>query len=246
MGTLHCIRRLYTEINCILFVLMACVPLDQAHLSNLLKRELRKDSSFHYHRILSFVVNFYSHMNSLFVGLHFVAFRYGSCAVSAICDRCSFVNYLQLMRIGFDSEGTALSSRSVTRTVVEARYPAKIICGLCTDSDTRSTGSSDGKPQGQVTSVPLSRMTGSQYRSRKRDPTDVPELAAVLSRLRQSACCTEYSRLQLGSLNMIGSGTGDWRVSKVNLEYTICDRCVMVMYMLTWEKCVVVYVHAHM
>lgn len=147
--------------------------------------------------------------------------------MSAIYDRCAFVIDLQLMRIGFDSEGTALNSRRVTRTVVEARYPAKITCGLCTDSDTRSSGAYDGRPQGQATSVPLPRLTGSQYKSRKRDPTDVPELAAVLSRLRQSACCTEYSRLQLGSLNMAGSGTGEWRVSKVNLEYTVCGRCVV-------------------
>lgn len=131
------------------------------------------------------------------------------------------------MKVGFDSEGTALNSRKVTRTVVEARYPAKITCGLCTDSNTSTHGGSDDRPQGLVTSVSLSKSTSSQNRSRRRDTTDVPEAATVLSRLGQSACCTEYSRLQLGSLNVAGTGTGDWRVSKVNLEYAVCERCAL-------------------
>lgn len=132
------------------------------------------------------------------------------------------ISDVQLMKIGFDSEGTVLNSRKVMRTVVEARYPAKITCGLCTDID--ATGSDD-RLQGLVASVSQHRLTGSQNRGRRRDTTDVPEGAALLSRLSQTACCTEYSRLQLGTLNMAGTGTGDWRVSKVNLEYSVCERC---------------------
>ena len=139
-------------------------------------------------------------------------------------------HYVQLMRIGFDSEGTVLNIRKVTRTVVEARYPAKITCGLRTDSDASTRRSAEDRSQNLVASVSQPRLTTSQYRGRRRDTTDVPEAAAILSRLSQSACCTEYSRLHLGSLNMAGTGTGDWRVSKINLEYTVCERCACAHY----------------
>lgn len=138
---------------------------------------------------------------------------------------CTYIcHYVQLMRIGFDSEGTVLNIRKVTRTVIEARYPAKITCGLHKDIDVSTRRASEDRTQDLVASVSQPRLTASQNRSRRRDTNNVPEGAAILSRLSRSACCTEYSRLHLGSLNMAGTGTGDWRVSKVNLEYTICER----------------------
>ena len=95
--------------------------------------------------------------------------------------------------------------------VIQLRYPEQVKIGLpLKDSENLRDHQ---KPR------PSLKRTRSRNQSMDYD-------ASAISCLSQSYYCKEYSRMQLGTLNVKGSGNGQWRVSKLNMGYSVCSRYV--------------------
>jgi myotubularin-related protein 5/13 len=111
----------------------------------------------------------------------------------------------QLLKFGF--EDSASGSHMISK-VIQLRYPEQVKIGLpLKDSENLRDHQ---KPR------PSFKRTRSRNQSMDYD-------ASAISCLSQSYYCKEYSRMQLGTLNVKGSGNGQWRVSKLNMGYSVCS-----------------------
>ena len=128
---------------------------------------------------------------------------------------------LQLIRLGFDDETSLAEFKQLTKRVTALRYPPELTIGI--------------KLPPSTTPLSPSAFPVCNARLKRRSTEDLgvdsifkaPTQIKLLSDLSQSPYCCEYNRLGLGSLNFkVSKNRGPWRLSTLNIPYTVCSRLV--------------------
>ncbi len=137
----------------------------------------------------------------------------------------------QLIRLGFDDDGSMGKLKKLHDKLNQLRYPDDIVLGVKGQQafQIRTKASCDFHVPMEPKERSQSILPGSKKRRGNEEQlSDVgkgPTHFKLVSDLSRSAYCIDYDRLGLGSINIPSKNRGNpWRLTTINLPYTICNR----------------------